>query len=71
MRPTVWPREVRQKIVSCLNNSADADVQNWARLVEQNDDSMMFDQFQQRLHQHDKYRNTDFAKTFPELAPYI
>jgi MoaA/NifB/PqqE/SkfB family radical SAM enzyme len=71
MRPTVWPVEVRQKIVNHLNGSVDKDVQNWARLIEQNDDSMMFEQFQQRLHQHDKRRGTNFATTFPELAPYI
>jgi len=39
--------------------------------MEQNDDSNMFKQFQQRLHQHDQYRNTNFADTFPELASYI
>ena len=71
MRPTVWTGAAKQKIINCLNQSSHEDVQNWAKLIDQNDDSMMFEQFQQRLHQHDQYRNTNFADTFPELAQYI
>jgi MoaA/NifB/PqqE/SkfB family radical SAM enzyme len=71
MRPTVWASHAKQKIIDCLNQSQHQDVKNWANLMEQNDDSNMFEQFQQRLHQHDQYRNTTFASTFPELAPYI
>lgn len=71
MRPTVWTGSARQKIINHLAQSSHEDVQNWVKLIEQNDDSMMFEQFQKRLHQHDQYRNTNFANTFPELAPYI
>jgi MoaA/NifB/PqqE/SkfB family radical SAM enzyme len=71
MRPTVWEPMVKQKIVNYLSSSSDSDVQNWAKLVEQNDDSNMFEEFCLRLHQHDQYRNTNFATTFPELALYI
>ena len=71
MRPTVWTGSARQKIINHLAQSSHEDVQNWVKLIEQNDDSMMFEQFQKRLHQHDQYRNTNFANTFPELALYI
>ena len=71
MRPTVWEPMVKQKIVNYLSSSSDSDVQNWAKLVEQNDDSNVFEEFRLRLHQHDQYRNTNFATTFPELALYI
>lgn len=71
MRPTVWANEARQIILNHLNSSSDQDVQNWAKLFEQNNDSSMFGQFQQYTHQHDNYRNTNFANTFPELATYI
>jgi MoaA/NifB/PqqE/SkfB family radical SAM enzyme len=71
MRPTVWKPMVKQKIVNYLSSSSDSNVQNWAKLVEQNDDSNMFEEFRLRLHQHDRYRNTNFATTFPELALYI
>ena len=71
MRPTVWTMKARQKIISHLNQSSQDDVRNWAQLMDQNDDSMLFEQFQQRLHQHDQYRNTNFVMTFPELAEYI
>lgn len=71
MRPTVWAGHAKQKIIDCLNQSQHQDVKNWAVLMEQNDDSNMFEQFRQRLHQHDQYRNIHFARTFPELAPYI
>jgi len=71
MRPTVWQGPAKEKIVNYLNSSVDKDVQTWAKLIEHNDDSDMFEEFRLRLHQHDKYRNTSFAITFPELAPYI
>jgi hypothetical protein len=71
MRPSVWTEQARQKIINYLNQSQHSDVQTWARLIEQNDDSILFKQFQQRLHQHDQYRNTNFANTFPEMAQYI
>ena len=71
MRPTVWTSDARQEIINCLNQSSHEDVRNWVKLIEQNDDSTMFEQFQKRLHQHDQYRNTNFASTFPELAQYI
>jgi hypothetical protein len=34
------------------------------------DDSEHFDQFCNKLRQHDQYRGTDFDTTFPELAKY-
>ena len=71
MRPTVWSGDAKQKIIDCLNQSLHLDVQNWSTLISQTDDSNMFEQFQLRLLQHDQYRNTNFANTFPELAPYI
>ena len=71
MRPTVWAGDAKQKIINCLTQSSHTDVQNWAKLIEQSDDSIMFAQFQKSLHQHDQYRSTNFACTFPELAPYI
>jgi MoaA/NifB/PqqE/SkfB family radical SAM enzyme len=71
MRPTVWGNDAKQKIINKLIQSSHTDVNNWAKLMSQNDDSDLFGQFQQRLHQHDQYRNTNFAKTFPEMAHYI
>jgi MoaA/NifB/PqqE/SkfB family radical SAM enzyme len=71
MRPTVWHGNAKEKIINYLSTSSNREVQNWARLVEQNDDSDMFEEFRLRLHQHDQYRNTNFASTFPELASYI
>jgi hypothetical protein len=71
MRPTVWSGEAKQKIINHLNQSTHKDVQNWCILLDNTDDNTLFVQFQKRLHQHDNYRNTNFANTFPELAPYI
>ena len=71
MRPSVWAGAARQSIIDCLKQSQHNDVQTWAQLIEQNDDSVLFEQFRLRLHQHDQYRNTNFATTFPELAQYI
>jgi hypothetical protein len=71
MRPTVWSGEAKQKIINQLGQSSYEDVKIWSKLMDQNDDSNLFEQFQQRLHQHDQYRNTNFADIFPELAQYI
>ena len=71
MRPTVWTAPARQRIVDCLQQSQHDDVRTWANMIDQSDDSQLFEQFQQRLHQHDQYRNTNFADTFPEMAQYI
>jgi MoaA/NifB/PqqE/SkfB family radical SAM enzyme len=71
MRPTVWAGEAKEKIINQLNRSSYEDVKNWAKLMDQNDDSNLFEQFRQRLHQHDQYRSTNFAETFLELAQYI
>ena len=71
MRPTVWAGEAKQTIIDYLNQSQHQDVQNWAKLIDQNDDCDSFEQFRQRLYQHDHYRGTDFKKTFPEMAGYL
>jgi len=66
MRPTVWPN--KQYIVNHLSHSHYEDVRTWARMIANADHSDQFEQFCQRLHQHDQYRGLDFAKTFPEMA---
>lgn len=71
MRPTVWPDTTRQMIADKLKNSQYPEVQTWANVLESDNDSDQFDQFRQRVIQHDQYRGTDFAQTFPEMAKYL
>jgi MoaA/NifB/PqqE/SkfB family radical SAM enzyme len=71
MRPTVWKQLARNFIVEHLESSKHSDVLTWAELIKNTDDSKHYDLFVEKLHQHDQYRNLDFKKTFPELAPYI
>ena len=71
MSPEVWNHDAREYIINHLLLSNDNDVVNWAMLIKNTDESKMFDSFKKYLHQHDSYRNTNFARTFPELAPYI
>lgn len=71
LRPSVWPESAKAVIVNKLQSSIIKDVHVWANLMQNTDDSKLFTQFQQYIQQHDKYRNTNFANTFPELAPYI
>ena len=66
MRPGVWPN--RQYIIDHLMTSEYADVKDWAKLIENVDDSAQFEEFCNRLHQHDQHRGLDFATTFPEMA---
>jgi hypothetical protein len=71
MRPSVWPNAAKNKIISHLESSSWPEVKIWAGLLANSDDSEHFEKFQQRLHQHDNYRQLDFARTFTELASYI
>ena len=69
MRPTVWPSQVH--IVNHLQKSQHQDVLDWAKLISNTSDSDLFDEFCNKLHQHDQYRGLNFADIFPEMAPYI
>jgi MoaA/NifB/PqqE/SkfB family radical SAM enzyme len=69
MRPTVWPD--REHIVKKLQHSEFEEVRAWAAMVRDTDESDLFEEFCQRLHQHDQYRGLDFRIIFPEMAPYI
>lgn len=71
MRPTVWCRAAREKIVQHLDTSRYDDVKQWARLLETNDDSEHFEMFKTRLKQHDKYRQLNFSDHFPELSQFL
>jgi hypothetical protein len=71
MKPTVWNESARSKIVNKLQSSKFNDVRVWAELVQNNDDSNLFETFQQFVHQHDQYRNLDFKTTFTEMATHI
>jgi hypothetical protein len=71
MRPTVWSARARNQIVKHLSNSLHADVETWAQVVADSDDSDQFDEFCGRLQQHDQHRGLDFTTTFPEMAIYI
>jgi MoaA/NifB/PqqE/SkfB family radical SAM enzyme len=71
MRPSVWKDRARNIIIEKLQQSQHADVVTWSQLIANTNDSEHFDQFCNRLQQHDQYRGTDFKTTFPELANYI
>lgn len=71
MRAGVWPEPIRNMIAQNLLNSKHQDVNTWAQLLLNSDDSVHFDQFKEKTYQHDQYRNLDFKSAFPELAKYI
>jgi len=71
LRPSVWPEPAKSAIVNKLQSSTIEDVQTWANLMQNTDDSNLFDQFKQFVQRHDQYRNLDFKNTFPDLAQYI
>ncbi len=71
MRPSVWPTDAKAVIVAKLNQSHHQDVQQWARLLENSDDSDHFEMFTQKLYQHDRYRNLHFQSVFPELKEFV
>jgi hypothetical protein len=71
LRPTVWPKEVKNLIADKLQSSEFEDVKNWAKLVNQVDNYSVFSQFQKFVKQHDQYRKLNFAQVFPEMAHCI
>lgn len=71
MRPSVWPKHVRQAIAEHLNTSKHSDVQNWTNLILNSDDSGNFSTFVTKLHEHDHYRGLSFASTFKEMATFL
>jgi hypothetical protein len=71
MRPSVWPKPVRDIIISKLTSSKDPDVKQWAELIRNTDDSNLFSEFKEKMQKHDEYRALSFAQTFSELANYI
>jgi len=71
MRPSVWSDRAREAITNKLSASNDQDVRQWAVLMQNTDDSNLFNEFKKKTKLHDEYRTLSFAKTFPELAIYI
>jgi hypothetical protein len=71
MRPSVWTGAAKIDIYNKLIASRYDDVQAWADLIRNTDDSKHFGQFCKLTNQHDQYRNLDFATTFPEMAVHL
>jgi MoaA/NifB/PqqE/SkfB family radical SAM enzyme len=71
LRPTVWPEPFKHQLINKLKTSEYSEVQNWAILINNIDDSDQYDLFCDKLHKHDHYRNTTFAHVFPEIASWI
>lgn len=71
MRATVWPEPFKHQLINKLKSSKYSEVQNWAILIDNVDDSEQYDLFCDTLHKHDHYRNITFAHAFPEIASWI
>ena len=71
MTPTVWCKSARQTIVDKLKISQYPEVQTWAGLIENTDDSEHLADFKRYLQEHDRYRELNFQQVFPDMAQYI
>ena len=71
MRPSVWPDQVKDKIITHLEDSKHPDINTWIELLKNTNDSDYFDLFKSKLHEHDTYRKLDFSIAFPELAEFV
>ena len=71
MRPTVFPKLIKEKIIQHLNSSRHQDVHTWANYLSTNDSSKYYDKFLQMKDAHDLYRNLSFANTFPEVEELL
>lgn len=71
MRPCVFPRAIKNKIIRHLKTSSHPDVHTWSHYLENNDSSEYWDQFMIMRDKHDSYRTTNFSQTFPEVEDLI
>jgi len=71
LQPTVWNKLASQAIVEKLNSSRHFDCRIWAQLMSSNNNEELFPEFVKRVQWIDTNRQTNFAKTFPELKEYV
>ena len=71
MRPTVYPKPIKEKIVEHLNQSRHEDVRTWAKYLENNNNSEHYQMFLSMKQAHDTYRNLNFADTFSQVQELI
>lgn len=71
MRPSVWPGRSRIDLIEKLANNTDSDIQAWGKLIKNTDDTHQFEKFKEYTMKHDAFRQTSFAKTFPDLVKYL
>ena len=69
MRPSVFP--FKDKIVKHSQTSKHNEVNHWADLVNNTDDTQHYQDFLVYKDKHDIYRSTVFSKTFPEVQELI
>jgi len=67
----VWNKLASQAIVEKLNSSRHFDCRIWAQLMSSNNNEELFPEFVKRVQWIDTNRQTNFAKTFPELKEYV
>lgn len=71
MRPSVYPDAVKKKIIDHLHTSKHEEIVSWISLLENSDDGQYYKVFHDMCDKHDRYRNLDYKKTFPELSKLI
>jgi hypothetical protein len=71
MRSDVFPSNVKKQIVLHMQTSKHEDVHTWADYLENNSSDEYYNDWVKYKDKHDVYRNTSFAKTFPELEELI
>lgn len=69
MRPAVWPDKTF--ILEKLQQSSYDFISDWISFLQSRDDSAYFEKFKNKTQEHDTYRGTDFAITFPELVEQL
>ena len=71
MRPTVYPKQIKEKIVKHLLTSRHEDVHTWANYLLQYDHSEYYEMFLSKTKAHDLYRNLNFSDTFSQVQELI
>ena len=70
LRPTIWPDKAKQYLIEKLQSSKH-DLQSFANLLINEDDTKHFEIFKYRLLRHDQHRKLSFKNTFPEMYEFL
>jgi len=70
-RPSIWPDPFKSILIDKLSNSKYSQVRTWATLIQNTDDTTLYNRFKEITLARDQYRGCSASLAFPELSNFI